>query len=42
MDTPEVEALVREALDLGINYIDAARAYDNAEEAIGRAVRGRQ
>ena len=42
MDTPKVEALVREALDLGINYIDAARAYDNAEEAIGRAVRGRR
>lgn len=42
MDTPQVEALVREALDLGINYIDAARAYDNAEEAIGKAVRGRR
>jgi predicted aldo/keto reductase-like oxidoreductase len=42
MDTPVVEALVREALDLGINYIDAARAYDNAEEAIGNAVRGRR
>lgn len=42
MDTPAVARLVRQAMDLGINYIDAARAYDNAEEGIAQAVKGRR
>jgi len=33
-------AIVREALDLGINFIDTARAYTDSEEKIGEAIRG--
>jgi len=35
-----VERLTREALELGINFIDTARAYGHGETAIGRAIRG--
>jgi predicted aldo/keto reductase-like oxidoreductase len=42
IDAQGVAALVGEALDLGINYIDAARAYDNAEQGIGMALKGRR
>jgi predicted aldo/keto reductase-like oxidoreductase len=34
--------LVHEALDLGINCIDTARAYGHGERAVGRAIRGRR
>ncbi len=34
----DIARLVQEALDLGINFIDAARAYDNAEEGIGKGL----
>ena len=33
-----VARIVNEALDLGINLIDAARLYDNAEAGIGKAL----
>src|SRR5262249_43984162 len=36
----EAELLLHKALDLGINFIDTARAYGEAEEIIGRALRG--
>lgn len=36
VDTPTVKAIVKEALDLGINFIDSARVYGNAEEGIGQ------
>lgn len=39
---PDLEALVNEALDLGVNYIDAARAYGKAEEGIGKALGNRR
>ena len=38
VDTPGVAAIVNEALDLGINFIDTAHNYGNAEEGIGRAL----
>ena len=37
----ESVALVRRALDLGVTYIDTARAY-GTEEIVGRAVEGRR
>lgn len=42
IDDGGVEELVETALDLGINFVDAARAYDNAEAGIGRVVRKRR
>jgi hypothetical protein len=42
VDTPTVTAIVNEALDLGVNYIDTARIYGNAEEGIGKALGGRR
>ena len=33
-------AVVREALDLGINFIDTAHGYSDSEEKIGEAIRG--
>ncbi|MEO8114655.1 MAG: aldo/keto reductase, partial [Phenylobacterium sp.] len=38
--TEQAADLVRAALDLGISFIDTARAY-NTEEAVGQGVRGR-
>ncbi|MEN9934129.1 MAG: hypothetical protein RLZZ387_708 [Chloroflexota bacterium] len=38
----EAEALLHRALDLGINYIDTARAYGESEAVIGRALCGRR
>lgn len=37
----EAVAIVRKALDLGINFIDTSRAYSTSEERIGKAVAGR-
>lgn len=37
----EAERVVRAALDLGINFIDTARAY-RTESIVGRAIRGRR
>jgi aryl-alcohol dehydrogenase-like predicted oxidoreductase len=34
--------LLNEALDLGINFIDTARAYGNSEEIIGKALKHRR
>ena len=42
VDTRSVIAIVNEALDLGVNYLDSARIYGNSEEAIGKALRGRR
>lgn len=42
IDDGGVAKIVHEALDLGINLIDAARAYDNAEAGIGKALRNRR
>src|ERR1700761_8221129 len=41
---PESEAIrvLNEALDLGINFIDTARAYGNSEEVIGKALHHRR
>jgi len=36
----EAEALVRRALDLGVNLFDSARSYGRSEERLGRALRG--
>lgn len=38
VDTPSVMAIVNEALDLGINVIDTAHNYGNAEEGVGKAL----
>ncbi|NQU23818.1 MAG: aldo/keto reductase [Candidatus Nealsonbacteria bacterium] len=35
---PQVTEIVSEALDLGVNYIDTAPGYGNAEEGIGPAI----
>ncbi|MFV2067676.1 MAG: aldo/keto reductase [Pirellulales bacterium] len=42
VDTPTVTAIVREAMDAGINFVDTARIYGNAEEGIGKALAGRR
>ena len=41
---PEEQAarLLNRALDLGVNFIDTARAYGASEEIIGRALKGRR
>jgi aryl-alcohol dehydrogenase-like predicted oxidoreductase len=39
-DTDAV-AVIRECLDMGINFIDAANAYSTSEERIGKAIAGR-
>ena len=41
-DTAEAERLVCSALDLGVNVIDTARNYGDAEEIIGRALGSRR
>jgi len=42
VDTPTVTAIVRAAIDAGINFVDTARIYGNAEEGIGKALAGRR
>jgi 1-deoxyxylulose-5-phosphate synthase len=39
---PEAIRLLNHALDLGINFIDTARAYGNSEELIGKALQHRR
>ena len=39
---PQVTEIVKEALDLGVNYIDTAPGYGNAEEGIGPALGNRR
>lgn len=34
----DIARLVQEAIDLGINFVDSARVYDNAEEGIGKGL----
>lgn len=38
----EAHAVLNAALDMGINFIDTARAYGDSEEIIGRALKGRR
>ena len=38
----EAVAVVRRALDFGINFIDTARAYTTSEERIGEAIKGQR
>ena len=40
LDPKDATAVVHEALALGINFIDTARAYTDSEEKIGAAIRG--
>lgn len=40
MPQAEVNSLVHQAIDSGINYIDVAPAYGNAEELLGPALKG--
>ncbi|MCA9264973.1 MAG: aldo/keto reductase [Planctomycetales bacterium] len=42
VDTNAVAAIVNEAIELGINLIDTAHNYGNAEEGIGRALGGKR
>ncbi len=42
LDIPGVGRLVNEAIDLGINFIDAAEVYGRSEEAIGLALGDRR
>ncbi len=45
IQTPPEEtaiSLVRDSLDLGINFIDTSRMYTNSEERIGKAIQGRR
>lgn len=41
-DGAEAERLLHRVLDLGINYIDTARAYGESEAVIGRVLAGRR
>ncbi len=38
----QAERCIRTAIDLGINFIDTATVYQDSEEKIGRAIRGRR
>jgi 1-deoxyxylulose-5-phosphate synthase len=38
----QAQRLLNRALDLGVNFIDTARAYGASEEIIGRALKGRR
>jgi aryl-alcohol dehydrogenase-like predicted oxidoreductase len=38
----DAHAVLHAALDLGINFVDTARAYGDSEEIIGRALKGRR
>ena len=37
---PEAVSIVREAINLGINFIDTANGYADSEEKIGEAIKG--
>src|SRR4051812_1623147 len=39
---PEVAQLLNRALDLGVNFLDTARAYGESEALIGRILRDRK
>lgn len=39
IEAAEAEKLVREAIDLGVNFIDTAHGYGDSEEKIGRAIK---
>ncbi len=41
-DTDEAERIFGEVMDRGVTYIDTARSYGNAEEALGRLVPARR
>jgi len=38
----EVQRTIHEAIDLGINYFDTARCYEDSEEKFGKALRGKR
>ncbi len=38
----EAVAVVQRALEMGVNYIDTARAYEDSEDKIGAAIRGQR
>src|SRR5215467_11150780 len=40
LSEPQAVALVREALDLGVNFLDTAASY-GTEEVVGKAIKGR-
>jgi predicted aldo/keto reductase-like oxidoreductase len=40
LEKPDAAAVVRGAIDLGVNFIDTANAYNDSEEKIGEAIRG--
>jgi predicted aldo/keto reductase-like oxidoreductase len=42
VDTPTIMAIVEEALAQGVNFVDTAPVYGNAEEAIGKALGNRR
>jgi hypothetical protein len=42
VDTPEAARIFGEVMDRGVNYIDTARIYGNAEEALGELVPSRR
>jgi uncharacterized protein len=42
VDTPEAVRIFGEVMDRGVNYIDTARIYGNAEEALGELVPSRR
>jgi len=42
VDTPEAVRIFGEVIDRGVNYIDTARIYGNAEEALGELVPSRR
>jgi predicted aldo/keto reductase-like oxidoreductase len=40
LSKPEAVKVVREVIDLGINFLDTAHVYNDSEEKIGEAIRG--
>jgi uncharacterized protein len=42
VDTPEAARVFGEVMDRGVNYIDTARIYGNAEEALGQLIPSRR
>lgn len=42
MEQTEADAVVAEAIDRGINYVDVAPSYQDAEDRLGPALRGRR
>jgi len=42
IDTPEAAKIFGEVIDRGVTYVDTARSYGNAEEALGRILPGRR